>query len=79
MTGIKIVDSKKYCMVCEKETDGKENFCTNCGNPLKLESVDIKVANDLGVIDNFIREVIGYSKRHNCSISVALEEVRKTI
>jgi hypothetical protein len=77
MSGVKVVDGKKYCAKCGIEV-GNENYCAKCGNPLRLVAAADKLSRDLAVLDNFIREAIDYSKTHKCSIEDALGEVRKT-
>lgn len=79
MAGIKRENSKVLCAVCDFEVNEKQNFCTNCGNPLRLDAAESKFNKDLMVVDKFILAVVNYAKENNCSVERAINDVRKAL
>lgn len=76
MAGVKFVNDELFCSVCEKKVNDKQNYCTNCGNPLKLQAAADDLKEKVSYIDNFLRQVYELAKTEKISIERAMKKVR---
>ena len=76
MAGVKFVNEEIFCDVCGNKVEDNHKYCSNCGNPLKLETAVVESNNRVDYIDRFLLQVYETSKQENISLESAMKKVR---